>query len=116
MSLDFSSKPELAALSRLVRALQAVAGPLGIPFFLMGAAARDLRVHYAHGIEPNRATQDADFAMMVRNWSTAALRRPGRGRSTSFPLATSSERTARSPGRQTSARSSIASAWTRRLR
>jgi len=68
MSLDFSNKPELAALSHLVRALQRVADPLGIPFFLMGAAARDLMVHYAHGIELHRATQDADFAVMVRHW------------------------------------------------
>jgi len=40
--LDFSAKPELRGLARVVGALQAVAAPLGVEFFLMGAAARDL--------------------------------------------------------------------------
>lgn len=66
--LDLSNKAELIALSRIVRALQAVAQPLGIPFFLMGAAARDLMVHHAHGIQARRATEDADFAVMVPDW------------------------------------------------
>jgi len=41
---------------------------MGIQFFLMGAAARDLMVHHAHGIQARRATEDADFAFMVRDW------------------------------------------------
>lgn len=42
MSLDFSAQSELHALARVAGALQAVAAPLGVEFFLMGAAARDL--------------------------------------------------------------------------
>jgi predicted nucleotidyltransferase len=68
--LDLSNKPELNGLSRLVRDLRAVAQPLGIPFFLMGAAARDLMVHHAHGIQARRGTEDADFAVMVPDWGT----------------------------------------------
>jgi len=68
MSLDFSAKPELRGLARVTGALQAVAAPLGVEFFLMGAAARDLILRHAHGIEPTRATEDVDFAMMVRDW------------------------------------------------
>jgi predicted nucleotidyltransferase len=68
MSLDFSAKPELRGLARVAGALQAVAAPLGVEFFLMGAAARDLILRYAHGIEAPRATEDVDFAVMVRDW------------------------------------------------
>ena len=53
MSLDFSRKTELLGLARMVRDLQAVAEPLGVEFFLMGAAARDLMVIHAHLGEPN---------------------------------------------------------------
>jgi len=69
MSLDFSNKNDLIGLAHLVRALQAVAQPRGIHFFLMGAAARDLMLRHAHGIETGRLTEDADFAVMVRDWS-----------------------------------------------
>ncbi len=51
MSLDFSTKPELRGLALVAGALQAGAAPLGIEFFLMGAAARDLLLRHAHGIE-----------------------------------------------------------------
>lgn len=69
MSLDFSGKSDLIGLARLVRAVQAVAHPRGIEFFLMGAAARDLMLRYAHGISATRLTEDADFAVMVRDWT-----------------------------------------------
>lgn len=68
MSLDLSAKIELRGLARVVSALHAVAAPLGVEFFLMGAAARDLILRYAHGIEASRATEDVDFAVMVRDW------------------------------------------------
>ena len=68
MSLDFSTRLELRGLARVAGALQAVAAPLGIEFFLMGAAARDLILRHAHGIEAPRATEDVDFAVMVRDW------------------------------------------------
>lgn len=68
MLLDLSNKAELIGLSRLAGALKTVAELLGIPFFLMGAAARDLMVHHAHGIQARRATEDADFAVMVPDW------------------------------------------------
>ena len=68
MSFDFSAKPELRGLARVAGALQAVTAPLGVEFFLVGAAARDLVLRHAHGIEAPRATEDVDFAVMVRDW------------------------------------------------
>lgn len=69
MSIDFSLKTELAPLARVVGSLQAVAQPMGIDFFLMGATARDVLLRHGHNIEPGRQTIDADFAVMVRDWA-----------------------------------------------
>jgi predicted nucleotidyltransferase len=75
MSLDFSQKTDLVPLALIVRALQSVAQPMAVEFFLMGAAARDLILHHAHNIPAQRQTEDVDFAVMVRDWeSFAALR------------------------------------------
>ncbi|MGP1678769.1 MAG: nucleotidyl transferase AbiEii/AbiGii toxin family protein [Burkholderiales bacterium] len=68
MLLDFSTTPELRGLALVAGALQSVAAPLGVEFFLMGAAARDLIMRHGHGIEAQRATVDVDFAVMVRDW------------------------------------------------
>lgn len=68
MSLDFSKKTELAALARVVRAVQDVADPAGVEFCLAGAAARDLMIRHAYGIEPSRLTEDVDFSVMVKDW------------------------------------------------
>lgn len=75
MSQEFSQKRDLQPLARVVNALQSVAGPAGLDFFLIGAAARDLMLHHAHGIQPTRQTEDVDFAVMAPDWDTfAALR------------------------------------------
>lgn len=68
MSPDFSTKPDLRGLARVVADLQKVAKPRGVAFFMMGAGARDLLMLHAHGIE-TRATEDADFAVMVQDWA-----------------------------------------------
>jgi predicted nucleotidyltransferase len=68
MSFDFSQKPDLVPLATVVQALQVVAQPLGIGYFLMGAAARDLMLQHAHNIAPSRLTEDVDFAVSVRDW------------------------------------------------
>ena len=68
MSQDFSPNPDLRGLARLAADLHALAVPLGVELFLMGAAARDLMLLHAHGIDTRRATKDADFAVMVRDW------------------------------------------------
>ena len=65
MSLDFSQKVDLVPLATVVQALQGVAQALGIDYFLMGAAARDLMLEHAHNIPPSRLTEDVDFAVSV---------------------------------------------------
>lgn len=70
MSLNFTNKPELTPLATVVRALHPVASALNTPFFLMGAAARDLMLWHAYGFESIRKTKDIDFAVMVEDWET----------------------------------------------
>lgn len=41
---------------------------LGIPFLVVGASARDLVLHHAHGVEIIRATGDIDFGIQVESW------------------------------------------------
>jgi len=73
MSLDFSKTTELLAVARVIGALEAVAAPLKIDHFLMGATARDLMTHYAHGVPIARGTRDVDSAVMVKNWCLKAF-------------------------------------------
>jgi hypothetical protein len=70
MLLDLSAKPELQPLADVVRPLQLEATKLGAPLFLMGAAARDVMLLHAYGINTLRLTEDMDFGVMVRDWAT----------------------------------------------
>src|SRR5207302_1009016 len=37
-------------------------------FFVVGAKARDLVLHYAYGIPQRRATNDIDFGLLMSSW------------------------------------------------
>ena len=69
-SHDFSSNSDLAPLARVVNALQAATARLQMDFFLMGAAARDLWLTHAYGIDIKRQTEDVDFAVMLEDWKS----------------------------------------------
>jgi predicted nucleotidyltransferase len=45
-----------------------VADSLNIPFFVVGAAARDIILQYGYGILTTRATADIDFGVQVSDW------------------------------------------------
>lgn len=68
MSLDWADRKELEPLARLLALVRQVAG--NTPLLLVGATARDLLLVHAHGIEPQRATEDTDLALAVPDWST----------------------------------------------
>lgn len=64
---DLSGKidqPTINALSLLKR----VADTLGIPFFVVGASARDILMKHCYGIDPPRATRDVDLGVKVADW------------------------------------------------
>jgi predicted nucleotidyltransferase len=66
--LDFSRRRELTLHARVIADVQAVATALDVPVMITGAFARDLLIHYAHGINPTRQTEDVDFALAVADW------------------------------------------------
>jgi len=51
----------------LLRVTDAVS-PLGVPYFIAGATARDIVLHGIFGHEPIRATRDIDTALLVSSW------------------------------------------------
>lgn len=66
-SMDISHKidPEH---QRAIRQLKGVLDRLGIPFFIIGASARDFVLEYLHGIKAPRMTMDIDFAVRIKGW------------------------------------------------
>lgn len=50
------------------RRFQKSPASLGIPFFVVGATARDMILHYVHGHECKRGTVDIDLGIQVSSW------------------------------------------------
>lgn len=53
----------------MCQAISAVADSQGLPFYVVGATARDIVLEGAYGIEPLRATRDIDFGVKVSGMS-----------------------------------------------
>ncbi len=70
MLYDLSAKLDLQPLVEIVRPLQQEAAKIDAPFFLMGAAARDVMLLHVYGIKTLRLTEDVDFGVMVRDWAS----------------------------------------------
>jgi predicted nucleotidyltransferase len=54
----------------ILETVDLVAKELGDPYFLVGAMARDILLHHVHGANVQRATEDYDFAIEVKDWAT----------------------------------------------
>ena len=68
--MDLSDRTELTTLAELVSAAKDAAP--SVEWLLVGAMARDLVLHYGHGIRVHRATEDVDLAMAVQDWEEYA--------------------------------------------
>ena len=64
---NLSGKIEIPIVEALY-ILKGIADFLGIPFFVVGAFARDLILKHGYGIEPRRKTGDIDLGVEVANW------------------------------------------------
>lgn len=64
--LDFSGK--LQPYEDLFREINRITSEQQVPFFVVGAFARDLILKMAHGIEVKRATEDIDCGIQVASW------------------------------------------------
>jgi len=65
--MDLSRRPELEDLSPLVAELRRSAPD--VRWIVVGAVARDLQLHFKHGVRIARATEDVDFAVGVEDWT-----------------------------------------------
>lgn len=52
----------------VIRIIKREADGLGIPFFVVGATARDILLEYCHAIKPQRMTMDLDIGIEVAGW------------------------------------------------
>lgn len=66
-SLDLSGKIDKGVLSALGRIHQ-ILSSMNIPFFIVGATARDILLEVHHGVGSKRATVDIDIAVFIENW------------------------------------------------
>ncbi len=67
ISLNLSEKLECNSIA-VILAVHKSANELAIPFFLIGATARDIILQHEFNIDPIRSTVDVDFAVQVENW------------------------------------------------
>jgi len=67
--LDLSGKIDPTTIE-FYETIATVAASLNIPFFVVGAAARDMILEYGFGVTPRRATVDVDLAIEVQDWKT----------------------------------------------
>lgn len=65
--LDLSGKIDPVSLA-LFEAVSEAAGSLELPFFVVGASARDLIFELGHRLPSKRATLDKDFGLRVASW------------------------------------------------
>lgn len=65
--LDLSGKIDAVTVA-IFEAVTKVASDLNIPFFVVGATARDLVLYYGYAIETIRATRDIDLGIKVSTW------------------------------------------------
>ncbi|GAB3627359.1 hypothetical protein PTE30175_02047 [Pandoraea terrae] len=57
--------PDKAALLRMMASLTA---EMHLDYFVVGATARDMLMHYLHGFPIRRASPDIDFAIALSDW------------------------------------------------
>lgn len=68
--MDLSGKiDDLPIIVEVCESIASVAGSLNIPFFVVGAMARDLIFERGYGVRRTRATEDIDFGVYLADWS-----------------------------------------------
>ncbi len=67
ISFDISGKLETSYIDALL-AMKEIADHLNIPFFIVGATARDILLEHFHNIRAPRMTTDIDLGVRVPDW------------------------------------------------
>jgi predicted nucleotidyltransferase len=68
ISLNLRGKLEPQVL-RLLRGAAQVAAEQRVPFFVVGASARDMVLEHGFGVRSKRATTDIDLAIAIGDWN-----------------------------------------------
>lgn len=66
-SLDLSQKID-KSIVELFEIIVGVVESLSVPFFVVGATARDIILSQGYGIQTGRATEDIDLGVQVQSW------------------------------------------------
>jgi predicted nucleotidyltransferase len=66
--IDLSDVQELVSLGNVMRRFNTAAKIIAERSLIVGAVARDLILHYAHGLPITRATADLDIAVAIGSW------------------------------------------------
>lgn len=66
--IDLTGRDEAAHLVEPLRHIDRQARAMGLRYLVVGAAARDLLLHIAHGTPIRRMTTDLDIAVAVEDW------------------------------------------------
>jgi predicted nucleotidyltransferase len=67
ISFDLSGKIDQQAVKAL-SIVKSAADSLRIPFFVVGASARDFILEHCYGIKPRRMTKDIDLGVEIADW------------------------------------------------
>jgi predicted nucleotidyltransferase len=67
--IDISGKLDADSIA-LIAWVHEVCSAMGLDVLLIGALARDIHFLHCHGIQPGRATEDIDFAILMPDWGT----------------------------------------------
>ena len=62
----------------ILREIEKVSTRLDIPFFVVGATARDILLEHQFDIKPGRATIDIDIGVLVAGWDQFETRAQNR--------------------------------------
>lgn len=67
--IDISSKFDNRLFVEVLGEVAETTAKFGIPFFVVGATARDFVLAYGFGLNPGRATADVDIGVRVSAWA-----------------------------------------------
>jgi predicted nucleotidyltransferase len=67
ISLDISGKIDEPTVQALA-GVKEVADAFGVPFFIIGAKAKELLLKHVHGLDLRRSTKDMDFGVSLTSW------------------------------------------------
>jgi predicted nucleotidyltransferase len=89
--IDLSGKISITSIS-ILREIEEVSAKLKVPFFVVGAAARDIILEHQFDIKPGRATIDIDIGVLIAEWDQFETLKDELIRSANFSLSKQKQR------------------------